>query len=444
LIEIANKDRALSTYICGNPGSGKSSLMQRMILHDIRQGAGVCVIDPTAQLIKVLIGHLPKERLEDVVHFTTAAPVPLDFFSYRDDDERQELVGDISNIIDLSTAPIAKNYLRKIINALFEANRHPEIYQPDKGIDRRYTLFDIPRFVQSETKMGEVLSHCAQDRAYDFPPHIKIQADTISAIIMRLSTITDSAMMQTVLGAPGGGLNIADMISENKIFLVDLKETENDQIIGSIIAAKIQHAIFARRHLEDLHACTPYSLYIDECDVILKFAEARFAAILGRARKYKLFMTIANPIPSDLPAEIQRGLGKIGNLILFNLDESDAHIFKSKIAPYRPDYLVNIPAFHALFRTNRVVTRVKTPTFLKPRATENAKYIRESTLRYCAAHSCKTPPVPHTSLDGEHHQEINVQTDPHTSGSPSDPRRVFRPQKQGSRTHRPQTKPDPE
>src|SRR5213078_3189508 len=97
-------------------GSGKSTLLQRMILHDIRKGKGLCVIDPTAQLIKVLLGYIPREHLDRVVYFNTSLPIPLDFFSCRDDDEKQELVTDISNIIDLSTAPIAKNYLRRIIN----------------------------------------------------------------------------------------------------------------------------------------------------------------------------------------------------------------------------------------------------------------------------------------------------------------------------------------
>ena len=96
-------------------------------------------------------------------------------------------------------------------------------------------------------------------------------------------------MLQTVLGNPDAKLNVADMIDENKIFLVDLDENSpDDAIVGSIIAAKIQQAIWKRQHLTDLYACKPYYLYIDECDVILKFAEERFAAILGRARKYKL------------------------------------------------------------------------------------------------------------------------------------------------------------
>lgn len=394
-MRIKGKNRPLATYVCGNPGTGKSSLLQRMILSDIRANHAVCVIDPTAQLIKTIVGYIPQEHLDRTVYFSTSMPVPLDFFSYRDEDEKDELISDISNIIDLSTAPIAKQYLRKIIQAIFEANANPHIR-------RSYTLFDIPKIVLSGEFRETLLSYCAPERAYDFPPILKLQADSVTAIVMRMSRITDSKMMQAILGSRKAQLRISDMISGNKIFLVDLKETENDAMVGSIIAAKIQHAIFARRELENLYAVAPYYLYIDECDVILKFAEERFAAILGRARKFKLCMTLANPIPSDLPPEIERGLGKIGNLVIFNLDAQDARSFKAKLGRDRTgtwnvDYLPDTPPFHAFLRTGDLVRYVGTHPYLPVRRNGNADYVRERTLRDYGADACNSDPIPHTS-----------------------------------------------
>jgi hypothetical protein len=399
-IGIREEHRSLGTYICGNPGSGKSSLLQHLILWDIRKDHGVCVIDPTHQLIKGVIDYLPASRKNDVVYFNTSMNIPLDFFSGQDDDERQELITDITNIIDLSTAPIAKHYLRRVITALLEANNNPKVYKPGHH-DHRYTLLDILPFIQNEDRRNEVLLCCPPERAYDFPPHIKLQQDSINAVVIRMSQITDSPTMKRLLGARSAALNVADLIEGNKIFLVDLKETEDDQIIGSIIAAKIQHAIFRRRHLTDLYSCKPYYLYIDECDVILKFAESRFAAILGRARKYKLGMTIANPIPSDLPDTIQKGLGKIGNLVLFNLDEADGRIFKAKLLPYTPLHLVNLAPFTAFFRTANTVRAIKTPPFLPALHNNHAEYIEDSTIRLFGPEACKPEQVSHTSGDGD-------------------------------------------
>jgi GTPase SAR1 family protein len=424
LVGIPTGKRPLGTYICGNPGSGKSSLLQRMILRDIDDNRAVCVIDPTNQISKIVLDYIPKEHLDRVVYFNTSMNVPIDFFSSRDNDEMQELSNDITNIIDLSTAPVGRNYLRRIIRTFFEANAsdHPKL-------DRPCTLFDVPRFIQDQEWMEKILFHCHPDRRYNFPPHIKIQSDSISAILIRMSEITDSVMLKSVLGNPAAKLNVSDLIDQNKIFLVDLRENNpEDAIIGSIIAAKLQQAIFRRRDLPDLYACEPYFLYIDECDVILKFAEERFAAILGRARKYKLCMTIASPLPSELPDLILKGIGKIGSLVLFNLDGPDARIFKSKIAPHSPDELTNLPEYNALFRADNKLQFVDTPHFLPPRPSGNAKYVKDRMLRDYGPEACKSASVSHTSGDGT--KPDPARTLPHDAGKAPDtpaPQPVLRP-----------------
>src|SRR5690348_9192045 len=93
--------RNLGLYIAGLPGRGKSSLIQNLILDDISDGSGVCVIDPHGDLVDDLIHYLPLERETDLILFETRNPISLDFFSYRDADERTLLVDMLMNIFDL-------------------------------------------------------------------------------------------------------------------------------------------------------------------------------------------------------------------------------------------------------------------------------------------------------------------------------------------------------
>ena len=416
---VNTKNRPLATYVCGNTGSGKSCLLQRNILWDIAKQHGVCVIDPTEQLINVVLSHLPKSRLDDVVYFETSIGIPLDFFSYRDDDERQELVRDISDIIDIQDAKIARHYIRKILIALFEANAN--------NIPKRCTVFDILSFVQNEGRRKEILKHCHPEREYDHPPHVKIQPDTISAIIMRMSILSDNPTTRKVLGASEGGINVADLINGNKIFLVKLRRGEAEQIVGSIIATKIQHAIFARLKMPDITKATPYYLYIDECHKILSFAEDRFDDILLEARKCKLCLTMANALPTKLPKKIQESMGTIGNKVIFQLNEKDASIFKSEIAPYRPDYLQNFPPFHAIFRTGNQVQLIKTPQWLPSLKNGNAEDVRTRTLQ---KYACKSEPISHTSEDGpkpDPQPEAKIPHDESQTRGAHAPRGVFRP-----------------
>lgn len=63
----AEEDRLRHVSIVGQAGTGKTTVLRQMILEDIRQGKGVCIIDPHGDLFGELLGLIPKSREEDVV-----------------------------------------------------------------------------------------------------------------------------------------------------------------------------------------------------------------------------------------------------------------------------------------------------------------------------------------------------------------------------------------
>ncbi|MES3031644.1 MAG: DUF87 domain-containing protein, partial [Patescibacteria group bacterium] len=50
LFGIKRKDRRQHVYILGKSGTGKSVLMFNMIIQNIKNGEGVCVVDPHGEL----------------------------------------------------------------------------------------------------------------------------------------------------------------------------------------------------------------------------------------------------------------------------------------------------------------------------------------------------------------------------------------------------------
>ena len=62
-------DRRRHTYIIGRTGSGKTEIMKYMSVQDIKNGEGLCVIDPHGDFIEDILPHIPKERAEDVILF---------------------------------------------------------------------------------------------------------------------------------------------------------------------------------------------------------------------------------------------------------------------------------------------------------------------------------------------------------------------------------------
>ena len=56
-------------YIIGKTGTGKSQLLEEMIVQDIIAGKGVAVVDPHGDLIDGVISRIPPARAEDVIYF---------------------------------------------------------------------------------------------------------------------------------------------------------------------------------------------------------------------------------------------------------------------------------------------------------------------------------------------------------------------------------------
>ncbi|MCB1101450.1 MAG: DUF853 family protein, partial [Kiritimatiellae bacterium] len=64
-LPLASRDR--HTYIVGATGTGKSTLLTRMIRHDIEAGEAVVLLDPHGDLYADVLAGIPTERKGDVV-----------------------------------------------------------------------------------------------------------------------------------------------------------------------------------------------------------------------------------------------------------------------------------------------------------------------------------------------------------------------------------------
>src|SRR5436853_7695426 len=66
-VHLYKASRTQGLYILGLQRMGKSGLFENLISDDIKQGIGVCVLDPHGELIEHVIARLPKHREQDVI-----------------------------------------------------------------------------------------------------------------------------------------------------------------------------------------------------------------------------------------------------------------------------------------------------------------------------------------------------------------------------------------
>ena len=66
LFGIKRNDRRQHMYVVGKTGCGKTALLNNLIVQDIANGEGVCVVDPHGELVEGILEKIPEERVGDV------------------------------------------------------------------------------------------------------------------------------------------------------------------------------------------------------------------------------------------------------------------------------------------------------------------------------------------------------------------------------------------
>src|SRR3712207_6482478 len=66
-VTLTFAERTRGLMVLGKNGTGKSTLLENMIVADIEQGFGFGVLDPHGDLVQAVLKRVPKNREQDVV-----------------------------------------------------------------------------------------------------------------------------------------------------------------------------------------------------------------------------------------------------------------------------------------------------------------------------------------------------------------------------------------
>src|SRR2546421_13054474 len=72
IVELPQSSRRQGLYIIGANGTGKTGLIENLILQDINQGLGVCVLDPHGDLTNTVLSRTPDKQKEKVIFLDIA------------------------------------------------------------------------------------------------------------------------------------------------------------------------------------------------------------------------------------------------------------------------------------------------------------------------------------------------------------------------------------
>jgi hypothetical protein len=356
------------TWIVGQTGTGKSTLLENIILQDVLEGRSVIVIDPHGDLIRQVLGKIPEERMRDVVLFDPADkafPVGLNPLETGDEDEREMMVNAFIDLLIKLYDP----HHTGIIGPRFEHGARNVMLTvmsaPGNTLVEVLRAFQDHRFV-----MQHLLPHVTDPivRRY-WTDQITAtnefhKSEVLDWLVSKFSHFVTDRTMRRILGQSTSSFSFSEAMNSGKIVLLNLAKgrlgSENANFLGLILLPMILRAALSRAGLPDAER-RDVSLVVDEFH---NYATDSLALMLAEARKYHVGLTLANQHVGQLTGEIRDALlGNVGSILSFRLGATDAVAMESILAPtpISAQHLITLPDYTAYGRL--LISGHRTPVF---------------------------------------------------------------------------------
>ncbi len=354
-VYIQKDDRRRHMYVIGKTGVGKSEFLKEMILQDIKNGEGVCFIDPHDTIDK-LLPLIPPERAEDVILFDpsdTQRPMGLNMLEAQTEEEKHYIVSSIVGLMyklydPNKTGIIGPRFEHAIRNAMLTV-------MSEKGS----TFIEVVRALTDANFVQELLPKVTDPivRRYwtdqiaqtnDFH-----KSEVLDYIVSKFGRFVTDKMMRNIIGQSASAFDFRKVMDDGKILLVSLSKgkigEENASFLGLILVPKILVAAMSRQDIPE-ESRRDFYLYVDEFQ---NFATPDFAQILSEARKYRLNLVVANQFIGQMDEDVKNAIfGNVGTLVSFRVGVTDANYLAHEFQPvFTEADLINVDVYNAYVKT---------------------------------------------------------------------------------------------
>jgi hypothetical protein len=398
LIRMTRDDRRRHFYCIGKTGTGKSYQMANVIIQDIQNGDGVCVMDPHGELAAQVLPYIPKERAEDVIYFDPSdmdRPMGMNMLEFEKPEQKTFVINELMNIFDKlydlrsTGGPMFEQYFRNAVQLLME------------DFDSGCTLMEVSRVLSDEDYRAFKLSKCQNPTVKNFWEKEAQKAggeaslaNMVPYITSKLTQFVANDYLRPIIAQQNSAFSFRKAMDERKIILCNLSKGKigemNANLLGMVIVGKLLGGALARIDTPEEQRPDFY-LYIDEFQ---NFLTEGISIILSEARKYRLCLYIAHQFLGQLvknnDTRIRDAIfGNIGSMMAYRIGVDDTEIMSKQFSPVFSEYdLLNVPTRTALVKM--LIKGTEPPAFNirilgkeKPKHPEIAPIIKElSRLKY--------------------------------------------------------------
>lgn len=330
---IKREDRRRHMYVIGKSGVGKSKLLELLIRQDIESGRGVCLIDPSGDLIDELLRFIPERRIHDVCIIDpreTTFPVAFNPFAHVDESLRHQLSQSMIEIIERqfgsAWTPRIEHLVRFALLALFDFPRS--------------TISGLMTILTDDSYRAEVAAYIKDDLvkrfwAIEFKEwRERFDIDTVIPLLNKLTQFLSDPLLKPMFSQHEDRVHLTKLLDQGKIIFVNLARgrigEDSAAFFGGIVLAKLKEAGMLRAQQSN-HVLADTYIYFDEFHHL---SSKTLETFIAEAAKFGFCLTVSHQYMGQLsPRLLATVLGSAGSIISFRVGGADAVLLEDEFSP---------------------------------------------------------------------------------------------------------------
>jgi Helicase HerA, central domain/TraM recognition site of TraD and TraG len=349
-LALSVADARQHLHVLGATGTGKSTLLARLILADAVAGRGAVVIDPKGDLVDAVLARLERapEPLVVLDPERSARPVGLNVLQVADPELAAEhVVATFRRIYEQFWGPRTDDILRACVLTLAR--------------DPRLTLAEIPACLADPGWRARLTAGLRESdpllagfwRWYDGLSEASRQ-QAIGPLLNKLRAFLLRRSVRAIVGQERTSFTMGAVL-DGGLLLARLPKgalgEETSRLLGALLTARVWQEALARSRLPEAERLD-CALYVDEVHNYLALPRS-FEDLLAEARGYRLSLCLAHQHLGQLPPAMAQALSANARTkLVFTCSPEDARALERHFAPELAAHdLTNLAPFQAACRT---------------------------------------------------------------------------------------------
>ncbi|MFJ5234528.1 type IV secretory system conjugative DNA transfer family protein [Kitasatospora sp. NPDC088391] len=308
LLALSPVESAQHLQVVGPTGSGKTALLNNLIVQDMEAGRGVILIESKGDLFNDTLARVPEHRIQDVVLLdVTDTDHPVGFNILQG--SPYVVAADIQRLFDhlypqdARGVRVRQGFYHLILTLLMSQGARGQMTFADLG------ALSVPRANQEAfsddlirgVSHVEELAHWWQEITSLPKSQRELYFKPLSDRIWQLN---NRRSIRNIIGQGTSTIDLRDVIRENKILLVNLGRATEGKETAGLLGSLMLNSLWSAVQSGVATPNNPTMLYLDEFQDFLNLPISP-SDMFAQARSLGLAMTVAHQFLNQLTRELQ-------------------------------------------------------------------------------------------------------------------------------------------